>query len=130
MDDVIDRRRAPRISCDLSVEYAIGGSPTQEGRMINIATLGALLTTPGASPPVGAELLLRFHLPLSGRPVQAAGSVRWTTPGRAGVEFVHLGLHEQDEIWRYYARELAQQRHKESWRQRIRRAEDLPPETE
>ncbi len=114
MSHQVDRRRAPRIPCSLSVEYAIGGSPTQEGRMINIATLGALLTTQGASPHVGAELLLRFHLPLSGRPVQAAGNVRWTTPDRAGVEFVHLGLHEQDEIWRYYARELARQRQMES----------------
>lgn len=84
--------------------------------MTNIGTGGAVLTTQGPTPPVGAELLLCFQLPISNRPVEVTGCVRWATPGTAGVEFVHLNLQQQDEIWRYYARQLARQREQQARR--------------
>lgn len=104
MSYAIDKRRSPRIPCDLSVEYDVKDAPAQLGWLVNIGTTGALITTEGVIPPVGAQLRLRFHLPLSNRRVQTVGTVRWATPGRIGVEFTHLSLHEQDEIWRYYAK--------------------------
>lgn len=108
-----DRRRAPRVSCDLSVEYGVRDDPTRVGRLTNIGTGGALLMTQAAGPPVGTVLLLRFHLPLSNRAVKTFGKVEWANLGRIGVQFVHLSLHEQEEIWRYYARESAWERDRE-----------------
>lgn len=108
-----DRRRSPRVSCDLSVEYAVRDDPTRMGRLTNIGTGGALLTTQAAIPSVGTVLLLRFHLPLSNRPVKTLGKVEWANRGEIGVQFVHLSLHEQEEIWRYYARESAWERDRE-----------------
>ncbi len=64
----------------------------------------------GAVPLVGADLLFRFPLPLSHRPIRTVGHVRWANQGFAGVEFGDLSLQAQDEIWRYYANELARQR--------------------
>ncbi len=123
MSDPSDRRRSPRIPCDLSVDYEEKGARTQEGRMANIGITGTLLRTQAASPPVGVELFLRFRLPLSNRPVQTAGTVRWAAQWTAGVEFGHLNFQEQDEIWRYYARELARQRKPDAWRRSIRHSE-------
>ncbi len=91
--------------------------------MANIGTRGTLLKTQAASPPVGVELFIRFRLPLSNRPVQTVGTVRWASQRSAGVEFVHLNFQEQDEIWRYYARELARQRRPDAWRRLIRGSE-------
>jgi hypothetical protein len=115
-DDLSDRRRSPRIPCDLSVEYEERGARTQQGRIANIGITGTLLKTQAASPPVGVELFIRFRLPLSNRPVQTVATVRWAAQWSAGVEFVHLNFQEQDEIWRYYARELARQRKPDAWR--------------
>lgn len=123
MSDPADRRRSPRTPCDLPVDYGPKGTRTQEGRITNIGTGGVLLTTQGVTPPVGSEVLLRFHLPLTNRPVQVLGNVRWTTQGTAGVEFVYLHLQEQDEIWRYYARQLARQRDQYGWTRFERRWE-------
>lgn len=91
--------------------------------MANIGTSGTLLKTHASTPPVGVELFLRFRLPLSNRPVQTVGTVRWAGQRTAGVEFVHLNFQEQDEIWRYYARELARQRRPEAWRRYLSRSE-------
>ncbi len=110
MSELLDRRVSPRIPCDFSVDYEARGTRTQEGRIANIGTGGMLLTMQGGAPPLGADLLLRFHLPLSKRPIKAASKVRWVTQGTAGVEFGDLSLHAQDEMWRYYAKESAQQR--------------------
>lgn len=110
MADRIDRRRAPRIPCDLSVEYKLRGGRIREGRMTNLGTSGMLLTMQGTAPPVGADLLFRFRLPRSTRPVQAVGSVRWISLGRAGVQFVRFSPQEQHEIQTYCASELARQR--------------------
>ena len=128
MTEQADKRRSPRAACDLAVEYEVRGARTQQGRITNIGTHGTLLTTQETTPPVGADVLLRFHLPLSHRPVQTLVKVRWVTPGTAGVEFLHLGLQEKDEIWRYYARESSLQRTHDAWRQVIKRSE--PPRTE
>lgn len=117
MSELIDRRVSPRISCNLSVEYVVRGGDPQAGRITNIGTLGMLLLTQEGDLSVGAELLLRFILPLSNRPIQAEGTVRWATFGRAGVEVGHLTLQAQDEIWRAYARDCAEQ---DSWRRLIR----------
>ncbi len=110
MSELIDRRVSPRIFCDFSVDYEARGARAELGRISNIGTAGARLTTQGAIPPVGADLLLHFHLPLSKRPIKAASKVRWVTQGTAGVEFGDLSLHAQDEMWRYYAKESARQR--------------------
>lgn len=123
MGDIDDRRRSPRIPCDLPVEYQEKGARTREGRMTNIGITGTLLRTQAASPPVGVEVSIRFRLPLSNRPVQTIGTVKWATQWAAGVEFVHLNFQEQDEIWRYYARELARQRKPDAWRRLIRGSE-------
>jgi len=128
MTERTDKRRAPRAACDLAVEYGVRGARTQQGRITNIGTHGTLLTTQGPIPPVGADVLLRFHLPLSHRPVQTLGKVKWVTSGNAGMEFLHLGLQEKDEIWRYYARESSLHRTHDAWREVIKRSE--PPASE
>lgn len=110
MTHLEDRRRSPRIPCDLAMQYEIKGVGPRTGRIMNIGTGGVLLNTRGAIPSVGDDVLLRFHLPLSKREIETAGKVRWSTEGQAGVEFAQLGLLQQDEIWRYYARESARQR--------------------
>ncbi len=110
MSELIDRRVSPRIFCDFSVDYQARGARAELGRINNIGTAGARLTTQEAIPPVGADLFLQFRLPLSKRPIKAASKVRWVTQGTAGVEFGDLSLHAQDEMWRYYAKESAQQR--------------------
>ncbi len=110
MSYLLDERRLPRVSCDLSVEYQARDARTQRGRITDISTAGARITTQGAVPAIGADLLLRFHLPLTKRPIQAMGNVRWAGQGFAGVEFGDLRHQAQDEIWRYYARESARQR--------------------
>lgn len=130
MTEPPDKRRAPRAACDLVVEYEIRGARRQQGRMTNIGTHGTLLTTQEMIPSVGADVLLRFHLPLSNRSVQALAKVKWVTEGAAGVEFLHLGLQEKDEIWRYYARESALQRTHDAWRPIIKRTEPPPTEPE
>jgi len=123
MSDINDRRHSPRIPCDLPVEYQEKGGRTRQGRMTNIGITGTLLRTQAASPPVGVDVSIRFRLPLSNRPVQTTGTVKWATQWAAGVEFVHLNFQEQDEIWRYYARELARQRKPEARRGLIRGSE-------
>ncbi len=70
-------------------------------------TGGGLLTTQGTIPAAGADLGLRFRLPISDRSVQVTANVRWTAPGRAGVAFVSLNPQAQEEIWRYHARVTA-----------------------
>lgn len=118
-----DRRRVPRASCNLSVVYEVRGTgDPQEGQITNIGVLGTLLKTQEGQPSVGAELLLRFQLPLSNRRVETIGKVQWTIQGRAGVEFLSLTLHAQDELWRYYAQE------QEPWRRLIQEWE--PPRVE
>ncbi len=110
MSDLIDRRVSPRIPCDFSVAYKAMGARGQVGRITDIGTTGAHVTTQGTIPPVGAHVLLRFRLPLSHRPVQVVGGVRWGSLRGAGVEFIRFSPQEQDEVWRFYARESARQR--------------------
>ncbi len=100
MSELIDRRVSPRIFCDFSVDYEARGARAELGRISNIGTGGMLLTMQGGGPPLGADLLLRFHLPLSKRPIKAASKVRWVTQGTAGVEFGDLSLQAQGEISR------------------------------
>jgi hypothetical protein len=108
---LIDQRRSPRITCDLPVEYTVRGGPSRAGagQITNIGTGGGLLTTQGTIPSAGADLGLRFRLPISDRSVQVTATVRWTAPGRAGVAFVSLNPLAQEEIWRYHARVTAGQ---------------------
>ena len=109
MNNGTDTRRSPRISCDLPMEYQLQGARPRDGRITKLGTLGALVTT-HETVPLGTELLISFHLPLSKRRIDTVGKVRWTNQGRAGVEFAHLGLQQRDEIWRYYARQSAEKR--------------------
>ena len=110
MTDLIDRRLSPRISCDLAVDYTARDAHAQMGRITNIGTAGLCLATPRLILPVGADLSLHFRLPLGKRPVQTGGTVRWAAQWTAGVELVQVGFQDQDEIWRYYAKEAARQR--------------------
>ncbi len=101
-------RRSPRVSCDIPMEYELKGGRPQEGRITKLGTVGTLLTTQ-ESVPLGAELVLRFYLPLSNRPVRIACMVKWVDDCSVGVEFSHLNLQEQEEIWKFHARESARQ---------------------
>lgn len=109
MRDAHDTRRSPRVPCDLPMEYQLPGTALRKGRITKLGTMGALLTTQ-ETVPLGAELYLRFDLPLSKRQVNAVAKVRWTSQGRTGVEFAYLGLQPRDEIWRYHALHSARQR--------------------
>ena len=110
MSDLIDRRLSPRIFCDLAVDYTARDMHAQTGRITNIGTAGVCLATQRLILPVGADVLLHFRLPLGKRPIQAGGTVRWAAQWTAGVELVHVSFQDQDEIWRYYAKESARQR--------------------
>ena len=114
MTQLIDRRLSPRIFCDLAVDYTARDMHAQTGRITNIGTAGVCLATQELILPVGADVLLHFRLPIGKRPVQAGGTVRWaarwTAQWTAGVELVHISFQDQDEIWRYYAKEAARQR--------------------
>lgn len=109
MNEQADRRRSPRIPCNLAAEYVIRNAYPRQGRMLNIGPGGTLLSTHDAVFPIGLGLLLCFHLPLSNHPVGVGGTVRWVTPNQAGVEFGHLSQRTIDEIWKYYARESTRQ---------------------
>ena len=108
MSDPPDTRRSPRIPCDLPMEYQVHGAPPQDGRITDIGTGGALLTTQQAIP-VGAQLILRFQLPLSDRLIHTSCTVKWADHGRIGVEFPGLSRWDQQEIWKYHAKESARQ---------------------
>jgi hypothetical protein len=110
MSDLIDRRLSPRISCDIRVDYKAGDADAQMGRITNIGTAGVCLATQRLILPVGADVLLHFRLPIGKRPIQAGGTVRWAAQWTAGVELVQVSFQDQDEIWRYYAKESARQR--------------------
>jgi len=108
MSDPPDTRHSPRIPCDIPVEYQVHGAPPQDGRITDIGTGGALLTTQQAIP-VGALLILRFQLPLSNRLIQTSCTVKWADHGRTGVKFPGLSRWDHQEIWKYHARESARQ---------------------
>ena len=108
MSDPPDTRRSPRIPCDLPMEYQVHGAPPQDGRITDIGTGGAHLTTQQVIP-VGAQLILRFQLPLSDRLIHTSCTVKWADHGRIGVEFPGLSRWDQQEIWKYHARESARQ---------------------
>ncbi len=129
MSDRIERRRLARIPCDLPVEYKFRGGRIREARMTNIAVRGLLLTIEGTVPPVGADLLFRFRLPHSTRPVQAIGCVRWAALGMAGVEFISLSLQGQDEIQTFCDRELATHEHRDVLDRILRQESDSPAES-
>lgn len=130
MSEQADRRRSPRNSCDLPVECVAAEAHILAGRIANIGPLGFLVLTQEASPPVGSDLLLRFHLPLSHRPIQTRGIVRWVKAGNVGVEFSQLSLQVQDEIWKYYARKLAEEREQDPWQRLIHESEPSGVEPE
>jgi len=107
MSELANRRRSHRIPCNLSVQYKFRGGRFRGGQMTNLGANGLLLTIKGTTPPVGADLLLRFYLPPNNRRVQVIGSVRWTTQGTAGVKFTILSHNTQVEIREYCRRESA-----------------------
>lgn len=82
----------------------------QMGRITNIGTAGVCLATQRLILPAGADVVLHFRLPIGKRPIQAGGTVRWAAQWTAGVELLHVSFQDQDEIWRYYAKESARQR--------------------
>ncbi len=109
MNNPTDTRRSPRVPCDIPVEYHIKSDRPQEGRITKLGTAGALLTTQEPVP-LGAELVLRFYLPLSNLPLRTACTVKWVDNCSVGVEFSRLTFQEQEEIWKFHAKESARQR--------------------
>lgn len=109
MNDLTGERRSPRIPCDLPLEYEITGLGLRDGRITNLGTGGALLAIQEAVP-LGAELVLHFRLPVSDRPIRKVCTVKSADGPLVGVEFAHLNSYEKDEIWKFYARELARKR--------------------
>ena len=109
MNNPTDTRRSPRVPCDIPVEYHIKSDRPQEGRIVKLGTAGALLTTQEPVP-LGTEMVLHFRLPVSNRPIRTACTVRWADERSVGVEFSHLTLQEQEEIWKFHAKESARQR--------------------
>ncbi len=105
MTALIDRRGSARVPCDISVDYEVRGALAQLGRITNIGTAGACITTEREILPVGADLLLRFQFLVDNGPIQAEGKVKWATQGITGVEFVHLSRAARDQIARYFAKE-------------------------
>jgi hypothetical protein len=91
------------------MEYQVQGAPPREGRITKLGTAGALLTTQEPVP-LGAELVLHFRLPLSNRPIRTACTVKWVDDCSVGVEFALLSRQEQEEIWKFHAKESARQR--------------------
>ncbi len=77
------------------------GSPSSEPRG---------RSSPRKSLPLEAELVLRFYLPLSNRPVRIGCTVKWVDDCSGGVEFAHLNLQDQEELWKFHAKESARQR--------------------
>lgn len=110
MISLSDRRLSTRVPCDLAVDYTAGDRHALIGRITNIGTAGVCLATPKLILPVGVDLSLFFRFPLGRRPVQAGGTVRWAAQSTAGVELVQVSFQDQDEIWKYYAKESARQR--------------------
>jgi hypothetical protein len=109
MNDLAGERRSPRIPCDLPLEYEINGLGLRDGRITNLGTTGALLTTEDPVP-LGTEMVLNFRLPLTDRLLRTACKVKWVGVRSVGVVFAHLNFQEKDEIWRFYARESARKR--------------------
>ena len=100
-----DRRRSPRVPCDIRVEYTRTGTYPQHGRITDIGTGGALITTPRAIP-VGTTLVLRFLLPPSNHPIRAVCKVKWLNQQTVGVEFDGLTVWEKQQVvWLSYAKE-------------------------
>ncbi len=87
----------------------VQGDRPQEGRITKLGAAGALLTTQ-ESVPLGTELVLRVYLPLSNRPVRIGCTVKWVDDCSGGVEFAHLNLQDQEELWKFHAKESARQR--------------------
>ncbi len=110
MSELVDRRLSPRISCDLQVDYQAGDDDSRMGRITNIGTAGVCLVTQSTTLSVGADLLLHFWLPIGKRAIQAGGTVKWAAQWTAGIALVKLSFQDQDDVWRYYAREAARQR--------------------
>lgn len=109
MNDLAGERRSPRIPCDLPLEYEITGLGLRDGRITNLGTTGALLTTEDPVP-LGTEMVLNFRLPLTDRPLRTPCKVKWVGVRSVGVLFAHLNFQEKDEIWRFYARESSKKR--------------------
>ena len=100
-DNGADRRRAPRISTRIQVDYA-AASTFLFAYITDISSLGIFLSTEKTSPP-GTRLTLKFAPPGEVRsavsepdaPFTVDGFVRWTAEGGPhdpgmGIEFVEL----------------------------------------
>ncbi len=103
MSDRTDTRRCSRVSCDIPMECQVQGDHPQEGRITKLGTAGALLTTQ-ESVPLEAELVPRFYLPLSNRPVRIGCTVKRADDCSVGVEFAHLNLQDQEELWKFHSK--------------------------
>ncbi len=69
----------------------------------------------GSTPLAGSRQIKRLLGPpvpyfLSNRPVRIGCTVKWVDDCSVGVEFAHLNLQDQEELWKFHAKESARQR--------------------
>ncbi len=103
---MIDKRRSARAPILTQVE-AQGEKLTALGRAKNISVGGLLIETPDTLPE-SAAVIVRFFLPQEAQPIEAAGRVSRTEPGRSMV-IAFLGLpRAQEEKILAYIRKLQQ----------------------
>jgi hypothetical protein len=62
------------------------------------------------SPRISCDLPIEYQIPGTHPRNGRITKLGTASQGRAGVEFAHLGLQQRDEIWRFHARQSAQQR--------------------
>jgi len=66
---------------------------------------------PSSPAPTSQEVVRSSRtLFLSNRPVRIGCTVKWVDDCSGGVEFAHLNLQDQEEPWKFHAKESARQR--------------------
>jgi hypothetical protein len=105
--DGVERRVAPR-AVYLSPARLLRGDDTLDGRIQNLSESGLLIALPGGAPAAGAQVVIRFALPISGNVVSLACIAVRLAPGRTGgvdlgVRFVDPPEEAQKEIARFVA---------------------------
>ncbi len=66
--------------------------------------------TSGRRSSVVEQLIRNQQVVLSNRSVRIGCTVKWVDDCSVGVEFAHLNLQDQGELWKFHAKESARQR--------------------
>jgi hypothetical protein len=81
VDDIVDRRNAPRVPVDIDARVRELGSEGSEARILNLSDTGFM-----AESDVAFEVGARIWLLIQGQD-RAAAEVRWIDGNRLGAEF-------------------------------------------